>query len=423
MIKRLLVLFIFSAGTVAWAQNAGASGVKSTTVPFVLDHNRIVIEADISLPGGESQRISAWVDNGNPDFYMSRRVTTLLKLEVRCDERECQVPPPKEISIGGMTISLDKVKEAKIPLKSPAAAAILAPGMSAEMNVPSTILRNYDVLVDFPAHKLTLGQPGSLKFNGVNTKVTVNGANGLIEIPSEIEKKKKTTLGLDLGASISLLTPELFERLASAHPDWPHMTGAVGPANMWGLDDETKWKVMRADRLQYGPLFLTAVAVAEFPKDEAASFEKRAGLPTSGLIASEALLNYRVGLDYAHAVVYFDVGRLFTFPDFDVIGLTLRPEDDGRFTILAIADLDGKPSVLTGAEGIQPGDRLVAVDNITTAGSTMGQVWHMLGGDPGKQRMLTIEREGKQHSVLATVQHFLGETDAAEDSKKKSKKR
>lgn len=32
---------------------------------------------------------------------------------------------------------------------------------------PSTTLYNYDVLIDFPDRKFTIGRPGSLKFNGV----------------------------------------------------------------------------------------------------------------------------------------------------------------------------------------------------------------------------------------------------------------
>ena len=55
----------------------------------------------------------------------------------------------------------------------------------------------------------------------------------------------------------------LFDKLAEGHADWPRMTGAVGSANAWGGDDETKMKLMRVDRVQYGPLFLTNVAVAE----------------------------------------------------------------------------------------------------------------------------------------------------------------
>jgi len=67
--------------------------------------------------------------------------------------------------------------------------------------------------------------------------------------------------------------------------------------------------------------------------------------------------------------VYFEIGSTFKFPDFDVIGLVLRPEDDGRFTILGVADFEGKPSV----PEVQAGDRLVAVDSIPVAGNTMGQ--------------------------------------------------
>jgi C-terminal processing protease CtpA/Prc len=134
------------------------------------------------------------------------------------------------------------------------------------------------------------------------------------------------------------------------------------------------------------------------------------------------LLNYRVGLDYAHSTVYFEIGRLYNFPDFDVIGLVLRPEDDGRFTVLSIADSEGKPSLPMGADGVQPGDHLIAVDAIPVQNSTMGQVWASLGGTPGQERKLTMERGGRQFVVTAMVQHFLGETPDDDTRKKKSKR-
>jgi C-terminal processing protease CtpA/Prc len=116
------------------------------------------------------------------------------------------------------------------------------------------------------------------------------------------------------------------------------------------------------------------------------------------------LVNYRIGLDYAHSTVYFDIGRMSRFPEFDVIGLVLRPEDDGRFTIIGVADFEGKPSV----GGVRAGDELLAVNDIPVPGSTMGQVWALLGGNPGQERRLTIGRAGKTFTVTAKVQHFLG---------------
>ena len=55
------------------------------------------------------------------------------------------------------------------------------------------------------------------------------------------------------------------------------------------------------------------------------------------------------------------------------------------------------------------GDLLIAVDNIPAPGSTMGQIWSMLEGMRGQERKLTLERGGKQFTVAAKVQHFLGE--------------
>jgi hypothetical protein len=245
----------------------------------------------------------------------------------------------------------------------------------------------------------------------------VNAENGLVQMPTKVDGKNYN-LGLDMGSSFSFLTSEVFDKLASAHPDWPHMTGAVGNANMWGLDDEPKWKLLRVDRMQYGPVFLTGVATASVPAGVSAFFEKRAGVATAGFLGSNALLNYRVGIDYAHSMAYFEIGTTFKAPDFDVIGLTLRPEDDGRFTILGVAEFEGEPSV----PDVQVGDHLVAVDGIPVPDSTMGQVWSMLEGQPGQERKLTIERGGKQLTVVAKVQKFMGEQPEKDETKEKHKR-
>jgi hypothetical protein len=407
-----LTAVVLSLTAFGFAQEKGKA--PAVTVPAAIDHNRVVIEVEIPATGGSSQRVHAWVDNGNPELEMSRRLATALGLAVTCDEHACSAPPPASLLIGGMSISLADVKQATIPLKPVNAAAVMDPGLHAEITIPSTALRHYDVLVDFPEHKFSIGPPGSIHFLGEGAKVLVNAANGLIQVPSRIENKKYN-LALDLGSSISFLSPDLFSALAAAHLEWPHMMGAVGSANMWGADDETKWQVMRVDRVQYGPLFFTDVAVVEMSKAMADFFSKRAGTETAGLLGANALENYRVGLDYAHSIVYFDIGRLSTFPDFTVVGLTLRPEDDGRFTILAATSTG--PS----APGVQAGDHLLAVNGIAVQGATMGQVWSMLGGMAGQERVLTIARDGKQFDVSARVEEFLKPATEEDRARKKKK--
>ena len=430
MLSRTLLTLAFV--TAAFAQDASQPAPKSVTIPITLDHNRVVIDIYLPLPDGTTKRIRGWVDNGNPDLEMSRRAATLMGLNVTCDDKACTAPPPAAITLrdaktggmktGDMPISLANIKEVKIPLKPVSAATVMDPGMSAEINIPASVLRHYDVLIDFPDREFTIAQPGTLKFKGSSSKILVNIENGLIQVPSQIENKKYN-LALDVGSSISFLSQDLSDKLQGAHPDWPHMTGAIGPANMWGRPEEPASKLLRVDRLQFGPLYLTSVSTAGFPKDVMDWFEKRAGVVTIGLLGSNALLNYRIGLDYARSTVYFDIGSTFRAPDFDVIGLTLRPEDDGRFTILGIADFDGKPSLPGTPDGIQVGDHLVAVDGIPVPDSTMGQVWSLLEGTPGQERKLTLERNGNKFDVVAHVQHFLGEPPDENNSKKKSSRK
>ncbi len=415
------VLVVLAALTsIAAAQTAAKNEVapKFVTVPITLDQNRVIIDIYLPLPDGTTKRVRGWVDTGDPELEMSQRAAKVMGLAITCGASDCSAAPPGEVMIGTMKISLGALKEVKIPLRPDSAATVMVPGMSAEIKIPSTVLRNYDVLINFPDREFSIGLPGSLAFKGVKSKMLVNANTGFVQIPGKIQNKSYN-LGLDVGSSISFLAEELFEKLAAAHPDWPRMTGAVGPANMGEVgDDEPKWKLMRVDRLQYGPLYLTDVPVAEFDKSFSAFFEKDAGGAIAGLIGANALMNYRIGLDYAHSTAYFDLGNTFKFPEFDVVGLILRPEEDTRFTILGVADFDGKPSV----SEVLAGDHLIAVDGIPVPDSTMGQVWSLLEGTPGQERKLTIERSGKQFTITAQVQHFLGETEENQSQKKSGRK-
>jgi hypothetical protein len=417
----VIAIVISILGAVVLAQNAPRPAPqpqpRSIVVPITLDQNRVVIDVDLPLPDGSTERVRGMVDNGTPDLYMSKRVAALMGLGVKCDAQICTGTPSApavalEILIGGMQISLSPATKIKVPASAPA----VIPGIGAEINIPSTVLRNYDVLVDFPGRKFSIGQPGTLKFYGVKSKMLLDPGNGLIQIPGKVENKNYD-LGLDLGSSINFLSEELFDQLSAAHPDWPHMTGAVGPFNAGEPSDE-KRKLMRVERLQFGPLFLTDVAVAELPKTQTPFFGERAGNAAAGLLSSEALTNYRVGLDYAHSTVYFDIGRTVRFPDFDVVGLILSPENGNGFNIIGVADFNGQPSV----PDVQAGDHLLAVDDNPVADFSLGQVWSLLEGSPGQERKLTLARAGKQFTVVAKAEHFLGDAPRNEDEKRKSKK-
>ncbi len=378
---------------------------QSATVPVTLDHNRIIIDVYLPLSDGTQKRVRGWLDNGNADLWVSERVGKLMALQPTKDSKEMEalgakvrmVNAPKEVVVGGMKIDVTGLKEAKM-----IAADSIAPGSSAEINLPSTVLRNYDVIMDYADRELTLAVPGQAKFTGKSAKVFINPPNGLVQVPATIAGKPYQ-LSLDLGSCFSMLASDLFQQLAKDNPRWPRNTGAVGTELFWGMQEEAKMQALRVPAIEYGPVKLSEIGFDELPKDFLAFYRQRAGAETSGLIGGNALLNYRVGIDYAHSSVYFESRGRYIAPGIDVVGLTLRPELDGRYTVIGVPDYEGKPAV----PEAKPGDLLVAIDKVPAKGSTMGQIWSLLGGDPGETRVLTLEREGKQFTVNARVRRFL----------------
>jgi hypothetical protein len=300
--------------------------------------------------------------------------------------------------VGTLNVPLTGIKEAQVMLNSES----IGPGTSAEINLPSILLRNYDVIIDYRNRELTLAAPGTAKFEGTSAKAMVNSENGMIALPSVLETNKQAAV-LDIGATVSFLWADLLERLHAQHPNWAHMVGAVGPANLWGIDSEPKWDLLRIPAMQFGSAELRNVIAASLPDEFKSAMEKRTGTPTLGLIGADALLNYKVGIDYAHATVYFQQVSKYTPPGIDVVGLVLRPEVDGRYTVIGVPSYEGKPAVAD----VHVGDRLISVDGGRATGATMGQVWSLLEGSPGTVRTLVLERDGRQFTVKAPIREFL----------------
>src|ERR1700733_1449282 len=154
---------------VAFAQTA----LSTATVPITLDHNRIIIDVRFPMADGSKKRVRAWVDNGDPEMEITAELAKTLGLHGDPPAKNTEalsVQPPQDIIIGGMRIHPYDVKEAKALVGR----ASIAPGSSAEINVPSTVLRHYDVVVDYLNRELTIAAPGTVHFEGDSGKTIVN---------------------------------------------------------------------------------------------------------------------------------------------------------------------------------------------------------------------------------------------------------
>jgi hypothetical protein len=366
---------------------------KAVTVPVTLDHNRIVIDVYVPLKDGTTKRLRGLLDTGSTDILISLHLAQLLDKNATCATEWCSVAPPAAIVIGGMTISLTGISTARMPARPAAFNDVLIPGMSPEVILPSTILKNYDLVIDYANRQFVIGPPGSMKFSGTPIPMKVN-RNGRITLGGRIESRRYE-FWLNTGRSATLVSPSLLDRWHQEHPNWPYAVGALGIADMKDGPEEMHREMMRLPAVDLGPTTLRDVLVA--------SSGSMAQKPAMADLGAEAFKGSRIGIDYAHSTLYVEQVNSALTPGLDVVGLTLRPEVDGRYTVVAVVPFDGQPSV----PDVRAGDVLIGVDGAPVTGASLGQVWSLLGGAPGQVRKLIVERDGKRLAVDSTVRRFL----------------
>lgn len=235
---------------------------KSAAVPLVLDHNRMLIEAEIQGKDGNWHKARLWVDTGNPDFFMSPGLARPLGIELEDTTGAVEVPSPSGVRIGGMPLALEGVK-AKVLFNPP----WLFSTMHNDADLPSTVLMKYLVHFDYPGRRLTLARPGGFSPRGPRVPAVVNPKTGIVQVETSIGGES-FSLALDNGASYGFVSDDLLDHFSQQHPDWPEISGAIGCANIWGWwPDEGQWQVMRLPEIRWGAVRVEGVGLVGLPKN------------------------------------------------------------------------------------------------------------------------------------------------------------
>jgi hypothetical protein len=403
--KTIFLSVIISGCALLFSASLQEKRIKSVTVPVILDHNRMLIEAEFQRKDGSWRQARLWVDSGNPSFYLSEKFARDLGMDFSIDKVNPQVPPPTFIRIGGMPLNFKGVRT-RVMLEP----HWLFSTMHNDANLPSTVLKQYHVVFDYPRLQLTLAEPGILKPRGIRAPASVNPETGILQIDAVIDGEN-FSFAMDNGAAYSFVSQEALERISRRNPHLPRITGAVGCANMWGWwpPKEQTLPVVRLPEILWGPVRLLStgiVGVAEISPNGpglGAWYSQKTARPVDGFLGPNAFKAFRVEIDYANKAVYFEKSGDFDSPDMDIVGLTLRPEPDDTYRVIGIAKKDEKPVV----DGVEPGDVLLQVENLKTTGATMGTVVDALRGRPGDIRVLVLERNGKQFRIEARVVRLL----------------
>ncbi|MFH2001073.1 MAG: hypothetical protein ABIK28_15430, partial [Planctomycetota bacterium] len=378
-------------GTLYWvsARALDPSAPRWGRVPFTLDHNRMLADGEIERNDGTWRSVRLWVDTGNPRLFLSEPLARDLGIDLP-DAGEgtvngkLQVPPPQGLSVGGMPLNLEGVETFVVFEPS-----WLFSTMHNDANLPSTVLKRYQVVFDYPALELTLAEPGSREPKGTPVPVDVHPDTGIAQIDCVVDNES-LSFALDNGASYSFTSARVLEPFSRRHPEWPAITGAIGHANIWGWGPgEPDWPVMRFPEIAAGAVRFFQVGLAGQPEyadgtDLGIWYSQKTVRPVVGFLGPNAYKAFRVEIDFPGRTIYFDQGSCPCPAEMDLVGLTVRPEADGGYSVIGVAKKDGRSAV----PGIEPGDRLLQVGDLKVMGATMGKVVDALRGNPGEIRTL-----------------------------------
>lgn len=368
------------------------------SVPFEIDHNRVVVQVEMRRADGSPRRARAWLDLWGSEVQLTGSLARDLGLALTPGTaRSIQLTATPPVAIGGKPADVRRVG-ARVVTGS----RWLVPGLAVDVKLPLTAWHAYQVVLDYPSRTLTIGPPRGVPRRGTRVPAIINPKNGMIQIEASIDGAP-CSLAID-GASYSAVSDTFIRDLAAGHSSWTRRTGAVGAANAWGMSGEETWPMLRV------PLALGRTAVTHAgivgPPGFIDYYSSQALKPVKGLLGGNVLAAFRVEFHFDEPAIYLDGGPVppDLGRDLDLVGLTLQPQPDGTFRVVAVAvGQDGQPSV----EGIEPGDQLVLVDGHDITGADMGAAIDRLRGKPGETHVLALERKGRRFLVTARVARLL----------------
>lgn len=383
--------------------NGFAASHRRATVPLFVEGNRLFVDVQFQRRNGTARMARLWLDTGDPDFRIAESLAKDLGLELSSTPINgedgklipVQLPPAR---IGTMPIQWGNAKPMVVAGNSSNAFA----GSHTEGNLPSTVLMQYQVVLDLPERRLTLAEPATLHPFGIPSDGVINDKTGMVQIAARINGNGYS-LALDSGAPYSMISADLMKQWATQHPEWPQSTGAVGPANLLFLPGLEQSQMLRVPEMDWGPLLLRDVRLGSLPVDFVSWYSGKTTAPVAGFLATNVLDGYRILIDYPVHKVYFEKRAEMNTREMNVVGIIVVPARAGGYVILGAAKKNGRALVV----GVQRGDKLLQIDGLSASRMAPEQIIALLHGKPGDTRTLLIQRDGRHMEIRARITHIL----------------
>ena len=383
---------------------------SSGTVPFIFDDNRIFAEVEFVRPDGTPRKTIAFVDVGTPQLVLEQSLGKELRIEnakqavLHIGELEIDVPASDIQTDTGLGMTGPNGKRNR----------------KVEAVLPGSVMKNYQVVLDYAKRTLTIAKPDALKLKGDAVPCRINQRTGLISVTAKIYGHEHA-LAIDCGSAYTWIRYDIAARWITEHRDWEHGVGAVGEANMQMLADgaEARAVILRLPQLRLGSMLLEhvgALAIVRgappFPPAPGEQmvhgdffdwYSRKTPEPVIGWIGGNVLKSFRLTIDFPKRAIYFERENEVDDTDLNQIGITLETRDGQKgYFVAGVALKDERPSV----DGVAAGDRLLKIDDLDVSIATRGAILSALHGNPGDTRVLMLERNGKELKVTAKVTAF-----------------
>jgi hypothetical protein len=371
---------------------------------LIVEGNVPMIDLEFVRSDGSLQTGRFVLDSGGGAFLLTEKLANAIGLKPTGPARSAEgarfapLAPP-EVRVGGMPLDL---KGARVFMMAGEDRFNFRDG--ADGLFPGHVLARYHVIFDYPGRKFTLAAPDSLRPRGVAVPSPVRPNNGFARIELAIGGKKFGFL-LDTGASYTMISKAALEEWsAAAGTPWPQHVGAVGAANMGTGKTEGEALMMRIPEMHLGDFAIAGAGAVSRP---IGTFEKSMSnsmtAPIIGALGGNVLRQFRVEIDYAKGVTYFERNGNDDVCDLNLIGLTIGETPNHSVAVTAVSAAAEK----TVREQIRPGDLLRSVDGTSVAGLSLLQIVDRLRGKPGDVKKLDLERDGKQFHIQAAVTQLM----------------
>lgn len=377
-----------------------SGSTQHVTIPLHIIHNRPFVDFEITGVDGSSHSARFWVDTGGGALIITEALARKLGVSWQeiIENAEGRLAPfvPPPLTLDGLPINLEQAKS----FVSFGSSTHFMPGVFADGMIGGHILAQYHVIFDYPHRQFTLAIPGALTPQGTAVSTPIHSQSGFPRIEVQIDGQTYGML-LDTGASHTMISRTLLDKLAAAHPEWPHALEPTGTANMGSSRVDKEARMLRLTELACGSFHLADISI----------ISRRSGMfeewmadmmtgPIIGALAGNVLKCFRVEIDYANQTTYLQQYVTPDTHDMDLVGLTLEAQIDGSYVVQGIStDVHDTRE----ATRVQIGDKLLKVDGQNISGLSLTDAVDSLRGTPGQECVLRLERAGQVLEVRVPV--------------------